>query len=65
MVVSLPNFCHWDVLLNLINGDFHYTRVGLLDKTHLRFFGLKNIYESFHGMWIPDIGPSSHRAQDR
>ena len=57
MVVSLPNFCHGDVLLNLINGDFHYTRVGLLDTTHLRFFGLKNIYELFMecGYQISDL----------
>jgi O-antigen biosynthesis protein len=47
LVVSLPNFCHGDVLLNLLNGDFHYTSKGLLDKTHLHFFGLKNIYSFF------------------
>ncbi|MGA2912007.1 MAG: glycosyltransferase [Methanoregula sp.] len=47
IVVSLPNFFHGDVLLNLLNGDFHYTSIGLLDETHLRFFGLKNIYTVF------------------
>jgi O-antigen biosynthesis protein len=47
LVVSLPNFCHGDVLLNLLNGDFHYTSIGLLDETHLHFFGLKNIYSIF------------------
>jgi GT2 family glycosyltransferase/2-polyprenyl-3-methyl-5-hydroxy-6-metoxy-1,4-benzoquinol methylase len=47
LVVSLPNFFHGDVLLNLLFGDFRYTRMGLLDQTHLRFFGLKNIYRLF------------------
>lgn len=47
LVVSLPNFLHGDVLLNLFNGDFRYEPVGLLDETHLRFFGLKNIYRLF------------------
>ena len=47
LVVSLPNFFHGDVLLNLLNGDFHYTSIGLLDETHLRFFGQKNIYQLF------------------
>ncbi len=47
IAVSLPNFFHGDVLLNLLNGDFHYTSVGLLDETHLRFFGLKNIHAFF------------------
>jgi len=47
LVVSLPNFCHGDVLLNILLGDFHYTSKGLLDETHLHFFGLKNIYTLF------------------
>jgi len=47
LVVSIPNFCHGDVLLNIINGDFHYQSSGLLDQTHLRFFGLKNIFSLF------------------
>jgi len=57
LVVSLPNFCHGDVLLNLLNGDFHYTSMGLLDETHLHFFGLKNIYSVFTdcGYQIKDL----------
>ena len=57
LVVSLPNFCHGDVLLNIMNGDFRYTSVGLLDETHLRFFGLKNIFSLFArcGYRISDI----------
>jgi len=57
LVVSLPNFCHGDVLLNLLNGDFRYTSMGLLDETHLRFFGLKNIITLFAecGYQISDL----------
>ena len=57
LVVSLPNFCHGDVLLNLFYGDFRYTPMGLLDETHLRFFGLKNIYTLFAkcGYQIADL----------
>lgn len=57
LVVSLPNFFHGDVLLNLLNGDFHYTPTGLLDETHLHFFGLKNIYSVFAdcGYQIKDL----------
>jgi glycosyltransferase involved in cell wall biosynthesis/2-polyprenyl-3-methyl-5-hydroxy-6-metoxy-1,4-benzoquinol methylase len=57
LIVSLPNFCHGDVLLNIINGDFHYTSMGLLDETHLHFFGLKNIYSVFAdcGYQIKDL----------
>lgn len=44
LVISLPNECHGDVVLSLLNGDFQYTPMGLHDATHLRFFGLKNIF---------------------
>ncbi len=47
VIVSLPNVCHGDVLLNLVLGDFRYTPLGLLDTMHLRFFGLKNMYDLF------------------
>ncbi len=57
LVVSLPNVCHGDVLLTLMLGEFRYTQVGLLDETHLRFFGLKNIFKLFNscGYSITDL----------
>lgn len=57
LVISLPNVAHGDLLLNLLNGDFRYTSVGLLDKTHLRFFGRKNIIDIFNnfGYIIEDL----------
>jgi len=57
LAVSLPNVCHGDVILNLLMGDFKYTPMGLLDATHLRFFGLRNIIDLFSrcGYSITDI----------
>jgi len=57
LVVSLPNVCHGDVLLNLLGGDFRYTSMGLLDETHLRFFGFKNIINLFNncGYYVTDL----------
>ena len=49
VVISIPNVCHGDVLINLLNGDFRYTSMGLLDETHLRFFGLKNVLDLLDG----------------
>jgi hypothetical protein len=37
-VISLPNVAHASVRLALLDGRFTYTDVGLLDRTHLRFF---------------------------
>jgi len=38
VIVSLPNVAHVDVRLNLLQGRFPYTELGLLDRTHLRFY---------------------------
>ena len=38
VVISLPNIAHGDVRLSLLTGKFEYRDVGLLDRTHLRFF---------------------------
>lgn len=38
VIVSLPNVAAWPVRLGLLGGDFDYTKSGILDDTHLRFF---------------------------
>src|SRR5262249_21721693 len=38
IVVSIPNIAHGAVRLSLLQGDFTYRPLGLLDSTHLRFF---------------------------
>src|SRR5574337_658980 len=47
LVISLPHVGHAAVVSCLINGDFDYRDWGLLDRTHIRFFGFKNIKELF------------------
>lgn len=47
-ISAIPNIRHWRVLYDIVfNGDFRYVKEGILDKTHLRFFGRKNIIELF------------------
>lgn len=43
VVMSLPHVGHNAVIASLIAGDFAYQPWGLLDKTHIRFFGIANI----------------------
>ena len=43
IIISLPHAGHCVVSACLINGDFDYQDGGLLDRTHIRFFALKNI----------------------
>ena len=42
VLVSVPNIAHNSVLINLINNEFPYTDLGLLDNTHIHFFTAKS-----------------------
>jgi 2-polyprenyl-3-methyl-5-hydroxy-6-metoxy-1,4-benzoquinol methylase len=47
IVVSLPHTGHNALIASLLNEDFEYRESGLFDKTHIRFFGMKNIQTLF------------------
>lgn len=49
IVLSLPHVGHNAVIACLMAGDFGYQPWGLLDKTHIRFFGIANIQQLFDG----------------
>ena len=46
VIISIPNIRHYTTIFNLIfRGYWPYRERGIHDKTHLRFFTLKNIHE--------------------
>jgi 2-polyprenyl-3-methyl-5-hydroxy-6-metoxy-1,4-benzoquinol methylase len=47
IVVSVPHASHACVLGCLLQEDFEYQQYGLLDRTHIRFFGLRNMQAMF------------------
>ena len=47
IVVSLPHVGHSVIHVCLLDEDFAYSDIGLLDRTHIRFFGIKNIQRLF------------------
>lgn len=47
IVVSLPHASHSAIFSCLLAEDFQYRDWGLLDRTHIRFFGLKNMQQLF------------------
>jgi len=47
IIVSLPHIGHNAVLAGIMEGRFDYKEWGLLDKTHIRFFGMRNIKQLF------------------
>ena len=47
-VISVPNVSHVDIRLHLLSGRWDYQDVGLLDRTHLRWFtraGLRSLLD--------------------
>ncbi|MEI4789856.1 bifunctional glycosyltransferase family 2 protein/class I SAM-dependent methyltransferase [Bacillus sp. FJAT-53060] len=47
IICCLPNMMHAEVLLPLMTGDFTYRDVGILDRTHMRFFTPKTMRALF------------------
>lgn len=43
LVVSVPNASHVSVVSELFVGEFDYTKTGILDETHVRWFTLHNL----------------------
>lgn len=42
IIVSIPNICHNDIMIRMYYDLFTYTNMGLLDNTHIHFWGLKD-----------------------
>jgi 2-polyprenyl-3-methyl-5-hydroxy-6-metoxy-1,4-benzoquinol methylase len=49
IILSIPHVGHAAVVACLMDEDFEYGPWGLLDKTHIRFFGIKNVQALVNG----------------
>lgn len=47
IIVSVPHVGHSVIHACLLDEDFEYRDIGLLDRTHIRFFGIRNIQRLF------------------
>lgn len=47
IVASIPNIMHYSVMLELLKGNFTYEDSGILDRTHIHFFTLQEIFKMF------------------
>jgi SAM-dependent methyltransferase len=43
VILSIPNFAHADIRLSLLAGNFEYADMGLLDRTHIKFFTRRSL----------------------
>ena len=41
VLISVPNVAHWRIRLKLLFGKFNYSKYGILDENHLRFYTQK------------------------
>lgn len=57
VLVSTPNVAHGDVRLALLRGQFRYTKLGILDETHTRFFTAESLQTFAHdaGFVLADL----------
>ncbi|MBI5408133.1 MAG: glycosyltransferase [Nitrospirae bacterium] len=57
VVASIPNIRYWGIINMLIEGRWKYEDYGILDRTHLRFFTIKEMEALFAdaGFEITDI----------
>lgn len=53
--VSIPNFAHNSVIIDLINNNFKYRETGLLDESHLRFFTYFSLMEMFEKSFLKPV----------
>jgi 2-polyprenyl-3-methyl-5-hydroxy-6-metoxy-1,4-benzoquinol methylase len=59
VLYSIPNMGHLSVRLDLLEGLFPYTELGLLDRTHLHFYDRLEVHDLFAaaGFRITDESP--------
>lgn len=65
ILASIPNLMHVSVIENLLKGNFTYTEIGLLDKTHIHFFTYKEMIRMFwEGGYKVDSVGMIHQPMD-
>lgn len=48
MMISIPNITHNDIIASMINNTWRYTKLGLLDDSHIHFWGENDLAPFFH-----------------
>ncbi len=56
IIISVPNIAHVQILASLYNNDFSYADVGILDRTHLRFFTEPTLRQMIEGAGLSISG---------
>ena len=59
VIASSPNIAHWQIVRNLLRGEFRYAEYGVMDSTHLRWFTPESYRSLFvdSGFIVEDLLP--------
>ena len=55
VVISIPNVAHGSLRLALLQGDWDYRDLGLMDRTHIRFFTRRTLLAMVHGAGLSAV----------
>lgn len=55
IVASIPNLMHISVVEELLKGNFQYSDIGLLDRTHIHFFTYNEIVKMFYSVGLSQL----------
>jgi 2-polyprenyl-3-methyl-5-hydroxy-6-metoxy-1,4-benzoquinol methylase len=57
ILASIPNVGYAGIIFDLLQGEFNYSKEGLLDRSHIRFFTKDEVYYLFErtGFYISNI----------
>ncbi len=66
IICSIPNITHNDIIFKELENRFDYTKTGLLDNTHIHFWGLENIKEfaEKNGLYIHSLEATYRKTGD-
>ncbi|HEY5799398.1 MAG TPA: methyltransferase [Burkholderiaceae bacterium] len=65
IVCCLPNMTHVSVIEKMLTGDISYDDMGLLDRTHLKFYSAAAGFKIFlDGGWLPHLA-GQYRVEGR
>lgn len=59
ILISIPNVMHYTVIRDLMDGNWTYQDAGLLDRTHIRFFTLKELNRMLLDAYYDNINYSA------
>lgn len=63
ILLSVPNIAHASVMLELLDNHFDYTRVGLLDDTHIRFVTYDTLKELLRNIGLITVYENATRVE--